>query len=269
LAKITVAVLELIDKIERSHSSRIWPITGESIKLSKSAIGNLEVMVGVRSQLKSLAWLHEGLDRARFVCRVVSPAGVGTGFLINPGVLVTNNHVVRTPSDAAHTVLEFNYEEDIAGNLRDVVRYRLDPEHFFTSVELDCTAVNVRPASCGESLERWGKLSAETEKPVTLQDHVTIIQHPLGGIKQICVTDNRVINVFGNFIQYTTDTASGSSGSPVFNDRWRVVAIHHKGGDLVKNGRGDHVFANQGVLMSAIIAQNGFSKLLGKVPKMP
>ena len=26
---------------------------------------------------------------------------------------------------------------------------------------------------------------------------------------------------------YSTDTEAGSSGSPVFNDQWEVVALHH------------------------------------------
>ena len=30
-------------------------------------------------------------------------------------------------------------------------------------------------------------------------------------------------------MHYETDTAPGSSGSPVFNDQWEVVALHHSG----------------------------------------
>ncbi len=31
------------------------------------------------------------------------------------------------------------------------------------------------------------------------------------------------------FLHYTADTEGGSSGSPVYNDRWEVVALHHSG----------------------------------------
>jgi hypothetical protein len=44
----------------------------------------------------------------------------------------------------------------------------------------------------------------------------------------------------------------GSSGSPVFNDLWQVIAIHHSGGDLQVNAKGDKRFVNEGVLMSVI-----------------
>ncbi len=32
-----------------------------------------------------------------------------------------------------------------------------------------------------------------------------------------------------NFVHYRTDTSPGSSGSPVFNDQWEIVALHHSG----------------------------------------
>ena len=39
------------------------------------------------------------------------------------------------------------------------------------------------------------------------------------------------------FLQYTTDTLPGSSGSPAFNKDWEVVALHHSGVPEVKNGQ--------------------------------
>ncbi len=84
-------------------------------------------------------------------------------------------------------------------------------------------------------------------------DHVTIIQHPEGGPKQIALNENRVTNIYNYHVQYTTDTMPGSSGSPVFNDKWQVVAIHHKGGNLVTNDADEKRFTNQAVLMKDIL----------------
>jgi hypothetical protein len=50
-----------------------------------------------------------------------------------------------------------------------------------------------------------------------------------------------------------TDTMPGSSGSPVFNDMWQVIAVHHAVGRLSKGGDGRTRYVNEGVLMSAIM----------------
>ena len=49
----------------------------------------------------------------------------------------------------------------------------------------------------------------------------------------------------------------------MFNDDWQVIAIHRAGGNLVKNKRGDRIFANEGVLMRDIINSPLFSGLIG------
>jgi V8-like Glu-specific endopeptidase len=49
----------------------------------------------------------------------------------------------------------------------------------------------------------------------------------------------------------------GSSGAPVFNDSWEVIAIHHGGGDLQVNAKGKKRFINEGILMSAIRSNAG------------
>ena len=88
---------------------------------------------------------------------------------------------------------------------------------------------------------------------------MNVIQHPSGGPKQIAVTNNRVLKLHDPFIHYMTDTLPGSSGSPVFLDSWRVVAIHHAGGAAVKkNARGDVIFGNEGVLVSALLSDRDF-----------
>jgi V8-like Glu-specific endopeptidase len=83
---------------------------------------------------------------------------------------------------------------------------------------------------------------------------VTIIQHPSGGPKQIALNENRVTNIYRHYLQYTTDTLPGSSGSPVFNDDWKVVALHHAGGHLKTNEKGDIRFINQAAAMKYLLA---------------
>jgi endonuclease G len=262
IAQISSAVLDLLDDAERvlRNSDRL-PVKQVPFDLPAREPALLEKVWGTNT-LKSLSWLHEGLNRAKSVCRVVSPAGLGSGFVMGSSMLVTNNHVLDSAAQADAATVEFNFEEDESGRLCPVTSYRLDPTRFATNPELDCTVVKIAQANVAIGISAWGRLTGETAKLPQLGDHVTIIQHPNGGLKQIGLTANEVVNIFGSRLHYMTDTLPGSSGSPVFNDDWQVIAIHRAGGNLVKNQRGDRIFANEGVLMRDILSLPLFSGLI-------
>ncbi len=265
MSQISSAVLDLLDDAERLlRSSDRLPVKQAPIDLPAREPALVEKVWG-RNTLKSLSWLHEGLTRAKSVCRIVSPAGLGSGFVMGSGMLVTNNHVLESAAQAGAATVEFNFEEDEAGRLCPVTSYRLDAAEFATDRELDCTVVRIAQADVGIGISTWGRLTGETAKLPEVGDHVTIIQHPNGGLKQIGLTANEVVNIFGNRLHYMTDTLPGSSGSPVFNDDWQVIAIHRAGGNLVKNERGDRIFANEGVLMRDIMSVPRLRELLAPV----
>jgi V8-like Glu-specific endopeptidase len=266
LARISSAVLDLIEDVERAsrNSSRL-PVFQTPIVLPPNQDAALEKVWG-RNTLKSLSWLHEGLKRAKSVCRVVSPIGLGSGFIVGSGVLITNNHVLKSAEQAKLASVEFNFEEDENGKLCPVTSYTLDSSLFATNEQLDCTAVKIVQGNESIGLSTWGRLTAELQKRPEIGDHVTIIQHPHGGLKQIGLTSNQVVNVFDYRLQYMTDTLPGSSGSPVFNDDWCVIAIHHAGGNLTKNRRGDTIFANEGILMSEIVRVSEINTLIVESP---
>jgi V8-like Glu-specific endopeptidase len=56
---------------------------------------------------------------------------------------------------------------------------------------------------------------------------------------------NVVTSVDNGKVQYMTDTQEGSSGSPVFNSNWEVVALHHSSTRYSENGGRDKL-CNQG-----------------------
>jgi WD40 repeat protein len=60
-------------------------------------------------------------------------------------------------------------------------------------------------------------------------DVVIVVQHPKGRQKQIVLNNNEVITngLYKNFLRYKADADYGSSGSPAFNTRWELVALHH------------------------------------------
>src|SRR5205823_431544 len=85
-------------------------------------------------------------------------------------------------------------------------------------------------------------------------DHINIIQHPEGRPKQISIQNNLVEYVGGDVLQYVTSTSPGSSGSPVFNDGWQVVGLHHAGGYITEPTTGKHYNRNEGKLIQNILA---------------
>ncbi len=62
-----------------------------------------------------------------------------------------------------------------------------------------------------------------------MNDPVNVVGHPMGRLKEIAVRDNALVQRLDDFLHYRTDTEPGNSGSPVFNDQWEVVALHHQG----------------------------------------
>lgn len=252
--RIAHAVLQLIDEIpshlRQQPSGAHHPVAGFTAPKET----RLEQIFGI-SHLRSIAWLHHGIEVSRSVCRILTPSDRGTGFLVSGNRLLTNHHVIPDAHVAANTWVEFGYEEDRLQRLMPSYRYRLKPGSVEVDAALDVCLAEVEEAPGNPSLSSWGALDLAPTASPKPGDHVTIIQHPQGGPKQVALTANQVVNIYEHWLQYSTDTLPGSSGSPVFNDDWKVVAIHHAGGELVANARGDKMFANQGILMSSICAR--------------
>jgi V8-like Glu-specific endopeptidase len=96
---------------------------------------------------------------------------------------------------------------------------------------------------------------ALTLQPVQVRkdERVAIIQHPGGHLKQISMQNNFVAYADVRVVQYTTSTLPGSSGSPVFNEDFKVVAIHHSGGMLLEPGTDRYYLRNEGMSMIAVL----------------
>jgi endonuclease G len=249
-SRVAAAILEIVDEISR-YSERVASQSGfHPISLDPPPDNQLEKIFGT-NHLKSVAWLARGLEVARSVCRIVNDAGLGSGFLVGAKYVLTNWHVIPNAAVARSTKVQFNYEEDLHGYPTPIQEYRVEAERVWADESLDISMVELA-ASCDE-LARWGTATVAVTPVPKAGDHVTIIQHPNGGPKQIALTANQVVNLYEHRLQYTTDTLPGSSGSPVFDDRWKVIALHRAGGNLVSNARGDRMFANEGVMMDAAL----------------
>ncbi len=197
----------------------------------------LERIVG-KSDLVDISYLELGLLAARPVCRIQvvnifgRPEGYGTGFLVGPNLLLTNNHVLDTEELARKSFAEFEFEQDINGRKKRSKSFDLRPDEVFvTDPDMDFTFVSVAPiATEGTELTDYGLLRlVEDTGKVRTGEYVSIIQHPEGGLKHCCLRENEVVDIFDDWLHYLTDTQCGASGSPVFNDQWLVVGLHHSG----------------------------------------
>jgi endonuclease G len=233
------------------------------------------------NDLDSINYLAKGTRASHSICRIQlkdsgsNLIGYASGFLIGPGVLMTNHHVFGSPDDAVNSLADFDYELDVNGDERQSTHFRFTPSQlFYTNDKLDYSIVAVAPVSVsgGRDLSDWAWLPLNGEPgKADPGEYLTIAQHPGGQLKQVCVRENKLLKYVGDFVWYMTDTTAGSSGSPAFNRFWQVVALHHSGVPkkdsqgrmLTTDGRVwdssmDETLidwiANEGVRISAIVA---------------
>lgn len=221
----------------------------------KEEPGVLEAVIG-EPNFKAVWWLERAVDAARSVARVVLQGGSATGFLVGPDTFMTNNHVFESAQDARTAKLQFNYRKLANDSEAPVDEWVCDPDALFhTNPALDYSIVKVKPKGGKKAGEVWGAFDLRHGEKVHANERVNIIQHPQGRHQEIAFRDNKVRAVKDTFVQYLTDTDYGTSGSPVLDDWFRVVALHNQRVADPKNPQ--KYYRNQGFLISAILADAG------------
>ncbi len=191
-----------------------------------------------KNELMGISFILTGATISRSIGRVVilnewgSLEGFGTGFMVSPRLLLTNNHVLENADTAGRSLIQFNYYEAAPGKITIPIEFSFEPNIFFeTDRDLDFTLVAVKPINrdgIAVTDLGWNPLIKESGKAI-VGERVNIIQHPSGEPMQLSLRQNQIIDVIDNFLHYKTDTQPGSSGSPVLNDQWKVAALHHAG----------------------------------------
>ncbi|HEX8344404.1 MAG TPA: serine protease [Actinoplanes sp.] len=239
----------------------------------------LERIIDETNDLQSVNFLSRGARAVRTVGRISSRSDgrvtpFGTGFLVAPGLVLTNNHVLPTAADAEAAILELNCENDADNQPGTIVTYRLAPaELYLTDTALDYSLVAVSPGPDGRlpGLDfGWNRLVHQQGK-IVVGESLNVVGHPQGRFKEVALRNNTLITQLEHFLHYETDTEPGNSGSPVFNDQWEVVALHHSGiprtdakgnwlradGTRWQPGDGDaavHWIANEGIRVSVLLS---------------
>ena len=191
------------------------------------------------------AFLELGLAVSRAVClvsvrdRLGGVLASGTGFLVAPGVMLTNHHVITSFAEAVDTEVTFDFRSSFSGKDLPTTVFSLDPARLFvTDPERDCSFVAVGARVSGDRSigdYPWLPLVGRTGK-LEVGDPVYIIQHPEGERMRFILRENRLLllpQITGlkdpeTFAHYEADTLRGSSGAPVCSRFWEVIALHHQ-----------------------------------------
>ena len=222
-------------------------------QLSESALrpskSEQERILG-ENDLVDLNFFERGLIASKAVCRVIlrndarRQIGVASGFMVSAKLLLTNNHVFPNAAEASRALAQFDYVLDINGVERRGPSFRLRPDLFFhTDPGLDfaLTAVDDAPESDEGGTSRLSDFGALRLNPqlgkINEGEFISIIQHPSGLPKQAAIRENKLLSIDELFLVYASDTAQGSSGSPLFNDSWQVVGLHSAGVPNMRDGR--------------------------------
>jgi V8-like Glu-specific endopeptidase len=256
----------------------------------------LEQALSEQDNFLDIYLLVGALYCAQAVGLVEVPKGraLGTGWLIAPDMLLTNCHVLPKREYAAEGVVRFGYMQDGAGVKVSGERLvKLDPDFYYISPDnqLDYALVRLKEKPLAEKMlpagvgglsmfdllrqdKHRGYLVAVARDIFNLQP-VNVIQHPSGDPLKVVMTQNLVADdATATRVHYYADTKHGSSGSPVFNRLWEVIALHHSGGpyppESAPSGTGEDVRCafNEGVPMKAILEDFKVKKTDQGIPLM-
>jgi endonuclease G len=188
---------------------------------------------------------------------VEKPEGqaLGTAFLVAADLVLTNHHVAfdatrtfRSHPEAVRFRFGFREPADGAPAAGTTCRLAADWDVRSSPFEKLDYAVLRLDRQAGEDAvgefkdaprRGWLKLR---KADVRQSQGLFILQHPGG--QTLKMANGGVRQVAGAWVEYEVDTEPGSSGSPVFNNKWELVALHSRA------GMGQF---NKGVAVAAIV----------------
>jgi hypothetical protein len=223
--------------------------------------GGLQAVFG-RDKYEPFSWLQLAMKRCTGIARIEDVMGTkhGSGFLLdasdffdstaNDPLLLTNFHVIN-PKGAYPGI-----EPEKAVAVFEAANGHCKVKKILWSSEiqkLDATLVSLEkmePTTSSCPL----KPAADPFAPGTKQ-RVYVIGYPLGGPLSISLQDSEWLDCDDRVLHYRTPTDQGSSGSPIFDQKyWTVVGLHHRGkSDMPRlHGQQGTYQANEAISIAAI-----------------
>jgi Trypsin-like peptidase domain len=220
--------------------------------------------------------LLRGLQCAESVAKITDASGEpwGTGFLVRGSlldpelgeapILVTNAHVC-SPEPGVGKLLPGE-----AQAVFDVTKSVDGADLVLTGMECVWSSP---PETCDVTFLSFpGPEAAITQpidvaqvlQPVTEGAYVYVIGHPAGGGLKFSIRGNDLLAYDAESfrVHYTAPTEGGSSGSPVFNQAWQLMAVHHAGDAKMRrlDDPSATYQANEGITIKAIREEYGRHK---------
>jgi S1-C subfamily serine protease len=158
----------------------------------------------------------KALKIRRSVGRIESPkgTGIGTGVLVGKNLLLTCDHVF-SKTQTQQAWVRFGYTTGSYG-LEDV--FELDLKLVNYNSSLDYALVKIKGEPQQSIISPANILLNENEK-------IRLVHHPLGN-PVVISSVGEIVQVGKDYIDHNVGADEGSSGAPIFNTHWDLVAIH-------------------------------------------
>lgn len=217
--------------------------------------------------LNPVAWRKGQVESEWRVCRIDRyNDGCGTGVLVGPDLVLTNYHVMKKLLDAPaeRAAWSVRFDHKLAENGTDILSgitvelaeewdvdhapfsphdLVADPQGEPTADELDFALVRLARAVGDEPLSPKSEQARgfvrlrATAVDFVATKMVAILQHPKARPMKLALgmSEKLVLNAAKNRVRHGIPTEEGSSGAPLFDQAWNLIALHHAGdADTVK-----------------------------------
>lgn len=222
----------------------------------------LEELVQANAEFIDPAVFLEQLPRLEGqVCWIHIPGGGGTGFLVGPDLVLTNQHVIdrvvkglarwqdvrcrfdyRRPLDgselAEKNVTEVELAEPWLADSGPPSQYDWNPA-LGDALPGETDSALIRLAeplgdlpvggmTADPQAEPRGWIDASPEpRPLAAGNQVFLLQHPQGQPLRLTIGTVTGFNAAGTRLRYNANSRDGSSGAPCLNADLRLVGLHH------------------------------------------